>query len=166
MSETLGRRCAFVPGRVCNVEGDEIPLEVCRLCLETWRSMSHVTVKRAAGTFEMLRAAEEAKPLQAVERQPVQVQQPVEREEAVQPPTPATQPERVDMAEALAELDRLFAEDKISLEEYIQERKRIVESSRRGRQSFMGNSGEGGGGALDSGLAGTREVAGSANRKE
>jgi len=134
MSERLERRCVFIPDRGCHVDADEIPLEICQLCLETWKAMSgRVTVRRS---LDRLRAAE-VQPIQTVEERSVQAeQQPVKGEEAVQPPA-AAQPERVDMAEALAELDRLFEEGEIELEEYVRRRKSIVDSAKRKRNSLF-----------------------------
>jgi len=41
-----GRRCLFVPGRPCNMELDEVPLEICRLCLDAWKFyVSNVMVR-------------------------------------------------------------------------------------------------------------------------
>ena len=134
MSERVDRRCVFIPGRKCHVDADEIPLEICQLCLETWRAMSNrVTVRRS---LERLRAAE-VQPIQTVEEQPVQAeQQLVKREEAVQTPA-AAQSERVDMAEALAELDRLFKKGEIEMEEYVRRRKSIVDSARQKRNCLL-----------------------------
>jgi len=134
MSERVDRRCVFIPERNCHVDADEIPLEICQLCLETWKAMSNrVTVRRS---LDRLRAAE-VQPIQTVEERPVQAeQQPVKVEEASQPPA-AAQPERVDMTEALAELDRLFEEGEIDLEEYVRRRKSIVDSARQKRNSLL-----------------------------
>ncbi len=124
MTENTRRRCAFIPDKICNVEGDEIPLEVCKLCLETWRSLSNVMVKRSIETSGTLT--------------PITPPQPVERRiENIQPLAPPKRHENVDMA--LAKLDRLFAEDKISLEEYVKRRKRIVESVGAEKEHFFIN---------------------------
>ena len=134
MSERAHRRCIFIPDRECHVDADEIPLEVCQLCLEAWRAMnSRVTVRRSLDRLRMAGV----QPVQAVEGQPVQAEQrPFKGEEAVQRPV-APQPERVNVAEALAELDRLFEEDKIGLEEYVRRRKSIIDSARQNRNSLF-----------------------------
>lgn len=130
MSERARRRCIFIPDRECRVDADEIPLEICQLCLEAWRAMnSRVTVRRSLDELRMAGV----QPIQAVEGQPVQL---VKGEEAVQRPA-AHQPERVKVAEALAELDRLFEEDKIGLEEYVRRRKSIIDSARQNRNSLF-----------------------------
>jgi len=36
------RECLFLPGRGCNLKVDEIPLEICRLCLEAFRDYASV----------------------------------------------------------------------------------------------------------------------------
>ncbi|MEM2685837.1 MAG: hypothetical protein QXM01_02015 [Candidatus Bathyarchaeia archaeon] len=48
MSErSLLRRCLFVKSRECLVDADEIPLEVCRLCIEAWKiQASTIMVRR------------------------------------------------------------------------------------------------------------------------
>ena len=118
MSEGPERRCVFVPFRDCHVDADEIPLEICQLCLETWKAMSiRLTVRRG---LDRLRESE-VQSIKTVEDRPVQVEQ----------------PERADMAEALAELDRLFEEEKIGLEEYVRRRKSIVDSARQKRNSLF-----------------------------
>ena len=40
-------RCIFVREKECPIEGDEIPLEVCRLCIEAAKTFR--TVKRGGG---------------------------------------------------------------------------------------------------------------------
>jgi len=43
------RMCLFVPERPCDIDVDEIPLEVCKLCLEAWKvHVSNLTIKRAS----------------------------------------------------------------------------------------------------------------------
>jgi len=72
MSEIVDRRCVFIPDRGCHVDADEIPLEICQLCLETWKAMSdRVTVRRS---LNRLRAAE-VQPVQTVEERLVQAEQ-------------------------------------------------------------------------------------------
>lgn len=31
------RKCPFIEGKECHVDTDEIPLEVCRLCIDAWK---------------------------------------------------------------------------------------------------------------------------------
>lgn len=107
-STVVRRRCAFVD-RPCEVESDDVPLEVCRLCLEAWKAESGlITVKRPVRAAEMHRPAPVEE--RAVEEKPV---------EAVSK----------TMNEELRELDKLFTEGKIGVEEYVERRKGIVNSA-------------------------------------
>ena len=127
MSEGAERRCAFLPNRICYVEADEIPLEVCRLCLEAWKAGNErVTVRRSVGV--------EAPEMPSAFRKPTVQTQPLERAER-ETSVNSVKPEREQML-SLAELDRLFAEDKIGLNEYLEKRKRIVNSAKRGNSTF------------------------------
>jgi len=109
MASMPERRCVFVEGRVCNVGAEEIPLEVCRLCLEAWKSRSSlIMVKRPLEEAEAPRVA------QAVERK--------KEELPVEAGTKAVNG-------GLSELDRLFSEGRIGLEEYVERRKNIVNSA-------------------------------------
>lgn len=52
------RRCVFVDDWVCHVEVDEIPLEVCRTCLDARRlriEQGDKVVRQAVGAAEPLR---------------------------------------------------------------------------------------------------------------
>ncbi len=47
MSQTsLVRRCVFVKDRECLVDVDEVPLEVCRLCIEAWKTQVNMIMVR------------------------------------------------------------------------------------------------------------------------
>jgi len=128
MSESAERRCAFLPNRVCHVEADEIPLEVCRLCLEAWKAENeHVTVKRFVRGVE-------APEMPSAFRKPTVQTQPLERAERETPVIPV-KPEHEERL-SLAELDRLLAEDKIGLNEYLERRKRIINLAKRGNSPF------------------------------
>jgi len=110
-STVVGRRCAFVD-RPCEVESDEVPLEVCRLCLEAWKAESElITVKRPR------RAAETHKPA------------PVEERAVEEKPVARSLSLSKTMNEELRELDKLFTEGKIGVEEYVERRKGIVNSA-------------------------------------
>ena len=127
MAEKTERRCVFVPNRVCHVDADEIPLDVCRLCLEAWKAGNErVTVRRSVGV--------EAPEMPSAFRKPTVQTQPLERAER-ETSVNSVKPEHEEML-SLAELDRLFAEDKIGLNEYLERRKRIVNSAKRGNSPF------------------------------
>jgi len=110
MSTTFKRKCVFVD-RPCEVESDNIQLEVCRLCLDAWKARSGtIMVSRPAITSEA-----PSKPI-------------LERSVEVKP-AEAKPEESKSMTEQLGELDRLFFEGKISVEDYVERRKRIVNSA-------------------------------------
>lgn len=125
MHNSPEQRCAFLPHRVCHVEADEIPLEVCRLCIEAWANESgNVTVKRSMQGLEATETAASAlkKPtLQALPSPEAEV---------------PLKPEPEQAPGSLTELDRLFAEGKIGLGEYLESRKRVVNSAKRGNSRF------------------------------
>ncbi|MEM1659492.1 MAG: hypothetical protein QXK94_10715 [Candidatus Jordarchaeales archaeon] len=103
------RRCVFID-RSCNIDVDEIPLEVCSLCIDAWKfSEGRTTVKRAV---EVSRSVGMAKPAYRGEAE-------VKR----------------SLTESLTELDKLFQEDKLTIEEYINRRREIVNSNLGGSES-------------------------------
>ena len=107
MSAAFKRKCVFID-RPCEIESENIPLDVCRLCMDVW--------KTASGTLMVRRPAIT---LEAPSRQAL------ERTVEAKPSGPQTD----RMSEELGELDRLFFEGKISVEDYIERRKRIVGSA-------------------------------------
>ena len=114
--------CVFVPGRVCRVELDEIPLEVCRLCLDAWKmSGGTVMVRNPMKRVE----AETSIPAVAFATERPNI---VKR---VEPTIPETGEPSIPthIRRSLSELDRLFIEDRISLEEYVRRRNQILNSA-------------------------------------
>ena len=109
------KECVFVKGWMCPVNGDEIPLEVCRLCIEARKTQAtFMTVKRLEKELEEAVVAPELPEL------------------SLTPPSPASQPfpPKPALRQQLNALDRQFENNQISLEEYIQRRKSIVEALR------------------------------------
>jgi len=97
-------RCIFVRDWICPVEADEVPLEVCRVCVEARKAQQAVaTVRRAAPTGASSNLAK------------------------VKPEAPANLPQ--DVQKQLGGLDKQFEEGQISFEEYVEKRKSIVESN-------------------------------------
>jgi hypothetical protein len=94
------KMCLFLPGKQCNLDVNEIPLEVCKLCLEAFKDYSsNVTVKRPVAK---------------------------EREEAVSPIQATSVQTKGTEMETLGDINRLLMNDKISVEEYLQRRKEAV----------------------------------------
>lgn len=121
MSERAKPRCTFIANRACHVEAEEIPLEVCRLCLEAWKAENeNITVRRSIGGVE-------------APELPSALLKPTAR---VETPRNSMKPEHEETL-SLAELDRLLAEDKIGLSEYLERRKRIVNSAKREYSPFV-----------------------------
>jgi len=64
--KTEGRRCAFVWDWTCHVESEDIPLDVCRMCLEARRlriEEASRVVKRTVGVVEPSKPGLEAEAL-------------------------------------------------------------------------------------------------------
>ncbi len=52
--DSLKKKCVFVPDWRCPIETDEIPLEVCKLCLEARKLQSkQVKISRHVETVEL-----------------------------------------------------------------------------------------------------------------
>jgi len=112
------RGCIFVAGRVCSVGLDEVPLDICRLCLEAWRTdREHVTVKPVKRL-----AVESSRALETVVVKPRAASE-------------SARPERSQLS--LTELDKLFWEGKIEVDEYLKKRKEIINSLGRGESPFF-----------------------------
>jgi hypothetical protein len=109
--------CVFVKSWICPVDGDEVPLEVCRLCVEARRThFIHLRVKRPE------RAAEEV--IVAPETSKLSLASFPYSQESFPP-----QSFQEELSRRLSELDRQFQNDEISLEEYVQRRKEMVEAA-------------------------------------
>jgi hypothetical protein len=102
-----GKTCLFVPKRLCSLEVDEIPLDVCRLCLEAWKAyIGYMMVRRPHARAEELAPSiheETAPPLQA---EPVRAGR--------------------KSFESLQEIDRHFMNGELTLQDYLMKRKEAV----------------------------------------
>ncbi len=108
--EEAARECTFVPARACPVELDEIPLDVCRLCIEVWRTnRENVLLKRPEGRLEVAKGAAKA---------------------PSEPSTPGLS------QLSLSELDKLLWEGRIGVDEYLQRRKQIINSLGKASSPF------------------------------
>ena len=125
MEAAKGRcACAFVPGRACPVDLDEIPLDVCRLCLEAWRLHVESAVVRPVKR-ELEVSVEGSGPSGADRTKLLALGSPSQ---------PAPAPSLGLMS--LSELDKLFWEGKIDVGEYLRRRKELVNSLRREEPPF------------------------------
>ena len=121
-SEDEVRECAFVSGRACAVESDEVPLDVCRLCLEAWRTNSqNITVRPSVKRL---------KPAVETSEAPRTVQAKPSTFRVEEPHAP------VQSQLSLSELDKLFWEGKIEMGQDLQRRKEIVNSLSREGSPF------------------------------
>ncbi len=99
--------CVFVEVWACPVDGDDVPLEVCRLCVEARTCHGDMLAKTVKRTVRKAEA-----------------------------PKPVAEPRIAESElEALSSLDRLFVKDEIALEEYVRRRgeavKRLQEAKAR-----------------------------------
>ena len=108
-------KCIFRREWWCPVEADEIPFEVCRLCIEARRTQT----------------------VMAMSRQGMAEEPPAE---LFQPPITSTKEEPAQsLSSLLSELDRRLFEGRIGMDEYLEERKRIIDSHKQnGESQFIG----------------------------
>lgn len=102
---TEQKHCAFLAHRSCYVEVDEIPLEVCQLCVEAWRVDKEINIlsQRQLGV-----------PATSVEAPPRET------------PQRTQSSARKKLQTQLSELDRQFSEDAIEPQEYIAQRNALI----------------------------------------
>ncbi len=103
------RRCAFVHSRQCFVEADNIPLDVCQLCVEAWRIDRELTARET----------------QYANINQVQTSR-LPQLQSSNPPTTQAQTRTPDIDEKLRNLDQLFLEDSIDPQEYVKRRTSIL----------------------------------------
>jgi hypothetical protein len=103
------RRCAFVHSRNCYVEPDNIPLDVCQLCIEAWRIDRELTAREAQ--FQNINQVQTSRLPQI---------------QANTPPTVQAQARTPDIDDKLKQLDQLFLEDSIDPQEYVRQRTDIL----------------------------------------
>lgn len=103
------RRCAFVHSRHCYVEVDNIPLDVCQLCVEAWRIDRELTARET----------------QYNNINQVQTNRLPQLQTAAQPTY--TEQQRIpDVDDKLRQLDQLFLEDAIDPQEYVRRRTSLL----------------------------------------
>jgi len=90
------RRCAFVHSRPCYGEPDNIPLDVCQLCIEAWRIDRELTAREAQ--FQNINQVQTSRLPQL---------------QTSTPPTVQAQTRTPDIDDKLRNLDQLFLEDSI-----------------------------------------------------
>jgi len=134
------RKCAFVQSRVCPIEVDEVPLDVCRLCVEAWKTSAEIhkiTGANVLGPTIMVPAGQQ--PLPAIVTPPgtpsleSPVQTPLTFAPKIDKEPPLTFTPNIneenrlkENKELLAKLDNDFIMDRISAEEYVERRRELV----------------------------------------
>jgi|GEM_PF-3001617 hypothetical protein len=134
------RQCAFIQARACPVDVDEIPLDVCRLCVDAWKTSAEIQTLTGAnllGPTILVPAGMPAQP-QYVPTTPMQPQmapQLLQTAPHSAPPQPFTLvpdvPDTVEPAkeayEMLHRLDNQFINDQISADDYVSMRRSLVD---------------------------------------
>ena len=128
----MTRQCAFIKARACPIDVDEIPLDVCKLCIDAWKTSAEIQTLTGAnllGPTITVPAGPQA--LQVVS--PGQSGRPdfsIPSEPSAEPFTliPNIEPEADphETQEQLYRLDNDFMMDRISAEEYVEQRRQIV----------------------------------------
>ena len=123
--------CVFVPGRVCPVELEEIPLEVCRLCVEAWGlSGRNMSVKPPKRRLEVAVEGSGASEIFRVEPGAPRVAE-------AKSPSVSESFASARSQISLPELDKLFWEGRIEADEYVRRRREIVDSMKREESPFV-----------------------------
>lgn len=130
------RHCAFISSRACPVDVEEIPLDVCRLCIEAWKTSAEIqnlTGANVVGPTLMVPVGQQ--PIPVMPGMPVS--QPVSSP-APSAPAPVSEPFTFaprslgvndtsdETQEILHNLDVAFINDRISADEYVEQRRNIV----------------------------------------
>ncbi len=131
------RKCAFIQARACPVDVDEIPLDVCRLCIDAWKTSAEIQTLTGANLLgpTILVPAGVPQQVQYVPTAPMQPQpipqavaqpmgQPLTLIPNVEPDTGSPAKEAYD---TLRRLDNQFINDQISADEYVSMRRNLVD---------------------------------------
>ena len=131
------RQCAFIKAKSCPIDVDEIPLDVCRLCIDAWKTSAEIQTLTGANLLGPTIMVPAGVPQQApyVPMAPMRAQSYAPAAAAVpqQPLTfvPSQEPDTGGMAREaynmLHNLDSQFINDKLSAEEYVTMRKNLVD---------------------------------------
>ena len=131
------RHCAFIPARKCPIDVDEIPLDVCRLCVDAWKTSAEIQTLTGANLLGPTIMVPAGVPQQApyVPMAPMRSQPipPVASDVAQQPITaiPSQEPDTGSMTreafKMLQKLDAQFINDQLSAEDYVNMRKKLVD---------------------------------------
>lgn len=135
------RQCAFIQARACPVDVDEIPLDVCRLCVDAWKTSAEIQTLTGANLLGPTILVPAGMPAQAqyvptAPMQPQMAPQVLQHATHSAPPQPFTLvppelPNSVESAkeayEMLHRLDNQFIDDQISADDYVSMRRNLVD---------------------------------------
>lgn len=120
------RRCAFIQARACPVDVDEIPLDVCRLCIDAWKISAEIqtltgadilgpTIMVPIGTQALQMIPSSQSPQTASQSKPLTLIPNIEDDAVAR-----------ETQEMLTKLDNEFINDMISADEYVEKRRQLV----------------------------------------
>jgi hypothetical protein len=126
------RRCAFIQARACPIDVDEIPLDVCRLCIDAWKTSAEIQTLTGANLLgPTITVPTGPQALQVVS--PRQTGRPDFSIPSEPKSKPLTLTPNIDAdtdphetQELLYRLDNDFMMDRISADEYVEQRREIV----------------------------------------
>lgn len=122
------RQCAFIKARACPIDVDEIPLDVCRLCIDAWKTSAEIqtltganilgptiTVPIGPQALQMVSPGQTRSPNFDPSSEPFTLIPNIEG---------GTDPHETQ--DQLYRLDNDFMMDRISADEYVEQRRQIV----------------------------------------
>ena len=145
------RQCAFIQSKACPIDVNEIPLDVCTLCIDAWKTRAEIQTLTGANLLGPTLMVPTGVPqqVQYVQTVPMQPQPiapiaspmhqqpqpiaPVASQVPLQPITfiPTEEPDTGTRAreayDMLHNLDNQFINDRISAEEYVKMRRNLVD---------------------------------------
>jgi hypothetical protein len=112
--------CIFVAGRGCPYKAEQVPLKICELCIDAWKTQ--VAMKRQ----------------EAARAQQVHAAQGHTQSQPMTFTAPSMGPQ-MDLVEGLREIDALLEEGSITPTEYVDLRKKKIESLRQREETTNGS---------------------------
>ena len=142
----MTRHCAFIASRACPVDVEEIPLDVCRLCIEAWKTSAEIqslTGANVVGPTLMVPVGQQPIPVMPTMpsmsgSQPFATSSTAPGAPSFAPSGPVSEPLTLipqglgsdgvsnETQDMLHNLDVAFINDRISAEEYVEQRRGIV----------------------------------------
>lgn len=135
------RQCGFIQSRACPIDVDEIPLDVCRLCIDAWKTSAEIQTLTGANLLgptimvpvgvpnQMHYTPTPQTPQTPLPRPIAPITNPVPQEPVSLLPTeePDTSTMARDAYDMLHNLDTQFINDRISADEYVTMRRNLVD---------------------------------------